>query len=124
MFDCNVILVNTIVVSIEQSTSTEIKQLPIEYGSGILVKYLDDKIIICAKNTTKLQQGSFTLEADVIKIESGKGVVISSKGKDTLVISADLIKLDEMIFDLKKDTDARLKNIEQAFAQILRTIKK
>jgi len=95
----------------------------IEYGTGLIIKELDDKKIICAENTTKIQQGSFVLESDVIKIESGAGVRISSKGKDTLIISADLTKIDEKLFDLRKDVDARLKVIETVFAKILKQVK-
>lgn len=110
-------------VQTEIIPSTEKSSKPIEYGSNLIVKELDDKIIICAKNTTKLKQGVFELEADQIKIESGVGIKITSKGKDTLVISVDLTKIEEAMFDLKNSTNDRLKVIEAVFSKILKQAK-
>lgn len=97
---------------------------PIEYGSGIIIRYLDDKILISAKSTTRLKEGNFLLEAEVIHIEAGPGIKISSRGKDTLVISCDLTKLEEKIYDLQKDVNSRLEIIEKVFSQILKNTKK
>lgn len=97
---------------------------PTEYGSGIVVKELDDKILICADSRTHLKEGNFLLNAEVIHIKSGPGIKISSEGTDTLVISANLTPLEEKIFDLKEDVDSRLINIERAFKLILKPVKK
>ena len=91
---------------------------PIEYGSGIVVKEIDDKILICAENKTRLKESNFSLEAHEIIIEAGKGVKISSKGKDTLVISVDTTKQDEKIYDMQQEMDRRLTTIEKIFLQL------
>lgn len=96
---------------------------PIEYGSGIIVKELEDKILICAENKTRLKEGNFSLEAYEIIIKAGKGIKISSIGKDTLVITADTTNQDEANFDFRKEIDERLKNIEVVFAKILKQAK-
>lgn len=97
---------------------------PIEYGSGLIVKHLDDKILITAQSRTRLKEGNFLLEAEHINIEAGPGIKISSKGKDTLVISCNLTKVEESLYDFKKEVDERLKAIEKAFSIILKQGKK
>lgn len=99
------------------------KPKPIEYGSGIIVKELEDKILITAQCRTRLKEGNFLLEADHITIEAGPGIKISSKGKDTLVISCNLTSMEESIFDFKKEIDARLQTIEKVFTKILKQVK-
>lgn len=101
-----------------------VKSKPIEYGSGIIVKELDDKILITAQCRTRLKEGNFLLEAEHINIEAGPGIKISSKGKDTLVISCDFKKMEESFFDFRKEVDDRLKSIEKAFSIILKQVKK
>lgn len=94
-----------------------------EYGTGIVVKEMPDKIMVCAENTTRLIQGNFILEGKEIIVESGEGIKISSRHPNILVISVDTKKQDEAFFDLKKNTDERLKVIEQVFSKILKSIK-
>lgn len=110
--------------NMQETLESPITSKPIEYGSGITVKELPHKILITAQCRTRLKQGNFLLEAEVIYVEAGPGVKISSKGKDTLVIAADLTKLEEAIFDLQKNTDERLAVIEKVFAQIIKNAKK
>ena len=91
---------------------------PIEYGDGLIVRNLDDKILISAQCTTRLKEGNFLLEAEAIHIEAGAGVKISSRGKDTLVISADLTKLEAKVYDMQVEMDRRLTTIEKIFLQL------
>lgn len=107
-----------------QTLTEPSKPKQIEYGSGIIIKELDDKILITAESRTHLKDGDFLLDAKVIHIEAGPGIKISSKGKDTLVISCNLINMEESIFDFKKEIDERLKAIEKAFSIILKQGKK
>lgn len=100
------------------------KPKPIEYGSGIIVKELEDKILITAESRTHLKDGNFLLDAKVIHIEAGPGINISSKGKDTLVISCNLTKMEESLYDFKREIDDRLRTIEKAFSSILKQVKK
>lgn len=96
----------------------------LEPGSNIEFKELEDKIIVAAKNTTKIKEGNFLLEAEQIVIKAGVGISISSIGTDTLVISANHTKMEEGLYDLRKEVDERLKVIEQVFSQILKNAKK
>ena len=96
---------------------------PIEYGDGLIVRNLDDKILISAQCTTRLKEGNFLLQAEVINIEAGPGIKISSKGHDTLVISCDLTKLEVKIFDMQKEMNTRLEVIEKVFGKILKQVK-
>ena len=92
---------------------------PFEAGTNIEFKELDDKILITAKNKTRIKEGNFSLEADEIIIESGPGIKISSKGKDTLVISADLKKMEESLYDFNK----RLVVMEKSLVNVLNILK-
>lgn len=93
---------------------------PIEYGSNLIAKELDDKTILIAKNTTRIQEGNFLLEGEHIEIRAGKGVKVSSIAPNILVISCDTTKQDEAIYDLRKEVDARLKNIEAIFVKLVK----
>lgn len=108
----------------ETLTEVAMQHKPIEYGSGLIVRHLDDKILISAQCTTRLKEGNFLLEAEHITIEAGPGIRISSKGKDTLVISCNLTKMEEKIFDLKQEVDKRLETIEKIFTKIIKDAKK
>jgi hypothetical protein len=99
-------------------TEPSMQHKPFEAGDGIELKILDDKILISAQCTTRLKEGNFLLEAEVIHIQAGSGIKISSKGKDTLVISCDLTKLEEKFYDLKKNVDSRLEIIEKIFISL------
>lgn len=92
---------------------------PIEYGHGLVVKELDDIILITTEGRTHLKEGNFTLDAEVIHIEAGPGIKISSKGKDTLVISVNTTKMEEKIFDLNK----RFEVIEKGMTKIMKANK-
>ena len=96
---------------------------PFEAGTNIEFKELDDKILITAKNKTRIKEGNFSLEADEIIIESGPGIKISSKGKDTLVVSAVHTKMDEAVHDMK-EMNKRMEVIEKSFVNILNQLKK
>jgi hypothetical protein len=100
-------------------TEPSMQAKPIVYGSGIIVKNLDDKILITVQNRTHLKDGNFTLDAEVIHIEAGPGIKISSKAKDTLVISCDLIKMEERIYDFEK----RVELIERVFSRLMKDAK-
>lgn len=95
----------------------------IEYGTGLTVKYLDDKVIVCADNKMRMIEGNFKLEGDTIIIEAGNGIKISSRHPNVLVISSDTTKVDEKMHDLSKSIDERLKVIESVFAKILKSVK-
>lgn len=110
-------------MSTETIPSTHNHSKPIEYGSGIIVKNLDDKILICAENKTKIREGNFLLVGDNIVVEAGKGIKISSRHPNVLVISCDTSKQDEIIFDLKKEINSRLETIEKVFAKIIKSVK-
>lgn len=97
---------------------------PTEYGSGFIVKDLPDKKLICVDIKTRIKQGNFNLEGEHIVVECGHGIKISSKHPNTLVISADLTKLEEKIFDLEKAVDKRLETIEKIFTKIIKDTKK
>ena len=90
-----------------------------EAGQNIEFKHLDDKTLITAKNTTRIAETNFELEAEQIIFEGGRGVKISSRGKDTLIITADLSKLEEKIFDLSK----RVEVMEKSMVNILTILK-
>lgn len=92
---------------------------PVEYGHGLIVKELSDKVLVTTEGRTHIKEGNFTLDAEVIHIESGPGVKISSKGRDTLVISVNTTNIEEKIFDLNK----RFEIIEKGMAKIMRAIK-
>ncbi len=96
---------------------------PIEYGKGIVVKELDDKVLLCAESKTRLKEGNFHLEAEEIIIEAGSGVKISSRGHNTLIISCNLVKIEEKIFDFQKEINARLEVLEKALHKILKQVK-
>ena len=102
----------------ETTLEPSMQTKPIEYGDGLIVRNLDDKILITAERRTHLQDGNFILNASIIKIESGAGIKISSKGHDTLVISCDLTKLEAKIFDMQVEMDRRLTTIEKIFLQL------
>ena len=96
---------------------------PFEAGEGIEFKILDDKILITGQSRTLLKEGNFLLDGKVIHVESGKGITISSRGRDTLVVSANLTKMEEKIFDLQQEVNKRLETIERVFSKILKTVK-
>lgn len=96
----------------------------IEAGHGINIKILDDKILISAQCATRLKEGNFLLESDHINVESGPGIIISSRGKDTLVISCNLKNIEEKVYDLEKSVDKRLETIEKIFTKIIKDAKK
>ena len=102
----------------------EIAIKPTEFGEGLIVRELDDKILITGQTRTALKDGHFLLDAEVIHIEAGPGIKISSKGKDTLVISCDLTKHEAKLYDMKKEMDERLKTIEAIFLKIVKDAKK
>lgn len=108
----------------ETATETSISTKPFFPGRGIEFKELDDKILITGQSRTHLKDGNFTLDAAVIHIKAGSGIKISSLGNDTLLISSNLTKIEEDIFDFKKSVDERLKNIEKAFSTILKQVRK
>ena len=95
---------------------------PFSPGRNIEFKELDDKILISATSPTHFKEGNFTLDAHTIHIQAGPGVKISSRGNNTLVISADLNHIEEDVFDFKKSVDERLKVIEKSFALILKQV--
>ena len=107
----------------ETTLEPSMQTKPIEYGDGLIVRNLDDKILITAERRTHLQDGNFILNAQVIKIEAGAGIKISSKGHDTLVISCDLTQLEAKVYDMQVEMDKRLKVIEQVFTKILKQAK-
>ena len=90
-----------------------------EAGSNIEFKHLDEKTIIAAKNTTRIKESNFELEAEQIIFKAGHGIKISSIGKDTLCISADTTKMDEAIFDFRK----RLEVVEKSLVSIMTILK-
>ena len=90
-----------------------------EAGSNIEFKHLDEKTIIAAKNTTRIKETNFELEAEQIIFEAGRGVKISSRGKDTLVISVELTKIEERIFDFEK----RIAVVEKSLVSIMTMLK-
>jgi len=92
---------------------------PIQLGENLIIRNLDDKTLITGQSRTALKEGHFLLDAEVIHIESGPGIKIYSKGKDTLVISCDLTKIDAKIFDF----NARLEVVEKSLATILKILK-
>lgn len=108
----------------ETSTETSTHLKPFAAGHGIEFKELPEKILITGQSRTHLKDGNFILDAEVIHIQAGPGIKISSKGRDTLVISCNLDKMEEEIFDFKKSVDERLKNIEKAFSTILKQVRK
>ena len=108
----------------ETLTEPAMQAKPIEYGDGLIVRNLDEKILITAQSRTHLKDGNFLLDAQTINIESGPGIKIASKGKDTLVISCDLTKFEVKIFDMKQEMDKRLEIIEKSFLNIMKTLKK
>ena len=84
----------------------------------------EDKLIYKSISTTPFrefftEEGNFLLEAETIIIEAGHGIKISSKGKDTLVISANLTKMEEEIFDFKK----RIEVVEKSLVNVLNILK-
>lgn len=97
---------------------------PIELGEGLIIRNLDDKTFITGQSRTHLKNGDFLLDAEVIHIEAGPGIKISSKGKNTLVISCNLTKMEAQIFDLKESVDKRLETIEKIFTKIIKDAKK
>lgn len=96
---------------------------PIEYGKGFVCKELADKILLTTEGRTILKESDFTLDAEIINIIAGPGIKISSKGKDTLVISCNLTKVEEQIYDFKKEIDERLQTIEKVFSKIMKQVK-
>jgi len=110
-------------VSKDTLSQVDLADKTLKAGSGILFKFLDDKILISAENTTRIIQGSFVLEGKEIVIESGRGIKISSRHPNILVIESDLTKVEEAMYDLKKSTDDRLRVIETVFAQIIKKAK-
>ncbi len=83
-------------------TEPAMKAKPFEAGDGIEFKILDDKILISAQGTTRIREGNFLLQGKEIIIEAGKGIKISSRTPNVLVIEANTTKQDEIIYDLKK----------------------
>ena len=102
----------------------EIAIKPTEFGEGLIVRELDDKILITAERRTIFKEGNFILDGEIIHIIAGPGIKISSKGKDTLVISCDLTKIEAKIFDLQQAVDKRLETIEKIFTKIIKDAKK
>ena len=96
-----------------------------EAGSGIVFKEIDGKTLICVERATSLElkEGNFTLKGDSLEIRAGHGIKISSVHPNILVLSVDTSKQDERIFDLQKEIDARLKNIEAIFVKIVKQAK-
>lgn len=92
---------------------------PFEAGSNIEFKELDDKIVITAKNTTRIKEGNFLLEGEEIEIRADKGIKISSIHPNILVITADTAKTQEAIFDFNK----RIEVVEKSLATILKILK-
>lgn len=105
-------------------TEPSMQTKPFAAGSGIEFKELGDKILITGQSRTLIKEGNFTLDSDVIHIEAGPGIKISSKGKDTLVISCNLTKFEEQMYELKKEIRDRLEVVEKAFTQIIKSVKK
>ena len=97
---------------------------PIQLGENLIIRNLDDKTFITGQSRTIIKEGNFTLDAQEILIEAGPGIKISSKGKDTLVISCDLTKIEAKIFDLQQAVDKRLETIEKIFTKIIKDAKK
>lgn len=104
-------------------TQIELANKPIESGTGIEIKILDDKIIICAENKMRIREGNFLLQGEEIIIEAGRGIKISSRHPNILVIETNLTKIEEKVYDLQKSMDERLKVIESVFSKILKQIK-
>ena len=46
-----------------------------EAGSNIELKDLGDKILVTAKNTTRIKETNFELEAEQIIIKAGAGII-------------------------------------------------
>lgn len=97
---------------------------PIEYGEGLIVRHLDDKILISACPRTVFKDKEFSIDAEVIHVEAGPGIKISSKGNNTLVVSCDLTKFETKIYDMKQEMDKRLETIEKTFVNIIKQLKK
>ena len=109
----------------EQTTVVDMQGKTFEAGHGIDFKILDDKILISTKSETSLElkEGNFHLKGDQLIIKAGHGIKISSVHPNVLVITADTTKQDEKIFDMKKQMDERLKNIEAIFVKIVKANK-
>lgn len=112
-----------IIVTKETITLHDTSHRTVEAGSGIVFKYIDDKIIISAKNTTRIKEGVFSLEGKEIIIEGGKGVTISSRHPNILVIHANLSKVEEKILELEEEVNKRLEIIEKCFSKIMKQVK-
>jgi len=76
---------------------------PIQLGENLIIKYLDEKTLITGQSRTHLRQGEYLLDAEVIKIEAERGIKVSSRGNNVLVFSCDLTKMEEKIYDLRKE---------------------
>ena len=96
---------------------------PIEYGDGLIVRNLDDKILISAQCATRIREGNFLLQGEEIIIEAGRGIRISSRHPNILVIEANLTKMEEKVFDLQQEVNKRLEVIEKVFGKILKQVK-
>lgn len=104
-----------------KTPESTIQSKPIEYGSGIIVKELDEKIIISAE--TRLREGNFLIQGECVDVRAGNGIKISSVHPNILVITANTTKMEEKIFDLENAFNKRLENIEKAFSQLLKKAK-
>ena len=108
----------------KMETISDMQEKQFEAGSGIEFKKIsDDKILISATTKTKFLVNGFTIEGKEIIIEGDKGIKISSRHPNVLVISMDITKVEEGLYDLKKEVDARLKTIEEIFLKIVRNTK-
>ena len=100
----------------EKTLEPAMQVKPIEFGENLTIRYLDEKTLITGQSRTLLKEGNFILDSETINIIAGPGIKISSKGKDTLIISCDLTKLEAKMYDLQQATDKRLETIEKIFS--------
>lgn len=108
----------------EKTLEPAMQVKPIEFGENLTIRYLDEKTLITGQSRTLLKEGNFILDSETINIIDGPGIKISSKGKDTLIISCDLTKLEAKMYDLQQATDKRLETIEKIFTKIIKDAKK
>lgn len=101
----------------------------VEGSEQIKLRVDGNKIIVCANplNTTNVKVGDFTISGEVLEIEAGIGIRLSTAMPNKLKISAEFDKYTSDMFNVKERMEAlekRMEVIEKAFSSILKQLKK
>ena len=96
---------------------TEIKDVQLCEGENIKLVVDGERVIVSAPtiNHTRIKNGVFSLFAEEIIIEAGRDIVITTSGRNKLIIGANIDKERARIVAL----ETRLKNLETAIAVLI-----